>query len=236
MLSRLIWTLKALVRRDWKTAREAMISGMAPLFLHNKYLVLDDITNGLFSWKLPAGDYLEFGVYRGRSFISAYKLTTAKNLNMHYYAFDSFEGLPDFQDLDKVYENFESGQYACSQDEFSNILADAGVDQKQVTLVPGFFDVSLTSDTVKALPIKRAAIAWVDCDLYLSTVPVLEYLTPLLTTGSFLVFDDWYSFGGDPKAGELAATNDWLEKNPDISLLEYRKFGVSGMVFLVQRT
>ena len=46
------------------------------------------------------GDYLEFGVWKGRSFARAYNIwkhLLNKNSNlkdMRFYAFDSFEGLP----------------------------------------------------------------------------------------------------------------------------------------------
>src|SRR6266568_3789708 len=39
------------------------------------------------------GDYLEFGVFRGQSFIMACNL--GLDLDMRFFAFDSFEGLPD---------------------------------------------------------------------------------------------------------------------------------------------
>ena len=48
-----------------------------------------------------SGDYLEFGVWKGRSFIRAfhtwkYILLNNRNLSgMNFYAFDSFEGLPE---------------------------------------------------------------------------------------------------------------------------------------------
>ena len=43
-----------------------------------------------------AGDYLEFGVFRGTSFINACRLARRYRLDkMRFFAFDSFEGLPD---------------------------------------------------------------------------------------------------------------------------------------------
>lgn len=223
------------MRSDLSGAWRAVVRAERPLVLHRKYELLEEITAALQAWRLPPGDYLEFGVYRGSCFISAYKLATRKRLPMRFYAFDSFEGLPEPDDVESGYNHFSAGQYACSQNEFRSILKKARVNLDRVTLIPGFFETSLRSDEVRSLPIKRIAVAWVDCDLYSSTVPVLEYLTPLLTSGSVLVFDDWFSFGGDPAAGELRAVREWLVRNPNIQLIEYRKFGISGIAFLVQR-
>lgn len=93
----------------------------------------------------------------------------------------------------------------------------------------------MNEDLRKDLNIKRVAIAWIDCDIYESTVPVLKFLTPLIDTGTFMAFDDWHSFAGDPHAGQIRATREWLEENKDITLEYYRDFGPSGRIFLVQK-
>ena len=44
------------------------------------------------------GDYYEFGLFRGFTFLTAYQ--TAESLgisNMQFHGFDSFEGLPDLE-------------------------------------------------------------------------------------------------------------------------------------------
>jgi macrocin-O-methyltransferase TylF-like protien len=42
------------------------------------------------------GDLLEFGVYRGTSFISAFKQAQEHRLtHMRFFAYDSFAGLPN---------------------------------------------------------------------------------------------------------------------------------------------
>lgn len=39
-----------------------------------KWQILNKIMRGIGSWNLHRGDYLEFGVYRGLSFLHAYEL------------------------------------------------------------------------------------------------------------------------------------------------------------------
>lgn len=202
-----------------------------------KWQILNMIMRSNRSWELPPGDYLEFGVYRGLSFMHAYELAQRYELgSMDFYAFDSFQGLPaDIGASEKKYDHFFEGQFSCSEDEFRHILEGAGVDLGRVTLVPGFYDRVLTGALKERLPIKRAAVVWIDCDLYASTVPVLDFVTDYLGTGSFIVFDDWFSFGADPSAGEMRATIEWQRRNPNITLVEYHKFHSAGISFLVQR-
>ncbi len=135
-----------------------------------KRQMLNRIMRSLRSWKLPPGDYLEFGVYRGLSFLHAYKLAQKYQLDyMRFYAFDSFEGLQDdTEESEKKYNHFCPGQYACSEEEFRSILTQAGVDIARITILPVFYVQPLTEALEKRLPIKRAAVVWIDCDLYAS--------------------------------------------------------------------
>ena len=183
------------------------------------------------SWRVE-GEYFEFGVYEGRAMIAAYQNAVRSNRRFHFFAFDSFEGLPS---SDEGGDKFPEGKYACSQDRFLENLRKAGVDTSLVTCVPGFYDQSLTTELQEQLASHKAAIVWVDCDLYDSTVPVLDFIVPFLQTGTIICFDDWFSYGGDPTKGEIRATREWLEKTPHIELTHYRDFGISGRSFVVQK-
>jgi O-methyltransferase len=217
-----------------QSAKRWFMSGRSPA--NKKQEAMGYMFPAMSSWGTSDGDYLEFGVYRGRAFLAAYKMAVRRKMeSMRFFAFDSFQGLPEVGGADADHRHFFKGQYACSIDAFRAILSKAGVDQSRVHLVPGFFDASLTEETRRSLGIKRVAIAWIDCDLYESTVPVLDFLAPLITTGTFLAFDDWHSFGADPYAGQIRAVREWLERNPKITLEHYRDFGHSGRIFLVQK-
>jgi hypothetical protein len=73
----------------------------------------------------------------------------------------------------------------------------------------------------------------IDCDLYSSTKPVLEFITNLIDNGTILIFDDWFSYKGSPNHGEQKACNEWLEKNPRISLIPYVRLGTAQHSFIV---
>lgn len=159
------------------------------------------------------GDYLEFGVARGTSIISAVKI--ARRLGsfdtMRFHAFDSFAGLPGAEG------DFSTGDMAYTEQVFARFLSKAGIPLDKVTTTKGFFDESLSTAVADSLRIQpgRAHIVHIDCDLYLSTVPVLDFIAPLLGVGSVVIFDDWFSFEGETRPwehGEQKAFREWTAR------------------------
>lgn len=181
------------------------------------------------------GDYLEFGVWEGNSFITAYKEAERNGFNgMEFYAFDSFEGLPGTDDID-IYSVFKQGDFCCSEEQFKKNLVKARVDMKKVRVVKGWYDKVLTKELKDNLNIWRAAVVLVDCDLYSSAKAVLDFCTGYVQDGTVICFDDWFCFGGSPFMGEQKAFNDWLKKNQDIIAIPFYKFHTLGNSFILHR-
>lgn len=178
------------------------------------------------------GDYLEFGVFRGDAFIHAYKRAERRLPTMRFFAFDSFEGLPEIKGIDAGGE-FAKGQFACSQSDFTNRLRNSGVDLQRCVMVPGWYDKSLTDEVKRQHQLYVASIAYIDCDLYESCAPVMKFLTSLVRQGTILIFDDWYVFRADPTRGVQRATNEWLAVNPSISLIPWFDVSHHGKAFFV---
>lgn len=181
------------------------------------------------------GDYLEFGVWRGDAFIHTYKRAERRIPTMRFFAFDSFEGLPEIEGIDAGGE-FHQGQFACSQDDFTNRLRNTGVDLRRCVMVPGWFDKSLTDEVKQQHQLHVASIAYIDCDLYESCAPVMKFLTSLVRQGTILIFDDWYHFRADPTRGVQRATNEWLAANPSFSLIPWFDISHHGKAFFVNIT
>lgn len=180
------------------------------------------------------GDYLEFGVYRGRTLSYAYKASKNRNLDMDFYAFDSFEGLPELTGSDKEI-NAKQGDYSCSEEQFKKYLKLRGVDLRKVCIIKGWYDKTLNQKTKDRLKVKKAAVVWVDCDIYKSAVPVLNFITSYLQQGTILVFDDWYHFKGDKNKGEQRAFSEWRQKHPEFVVTQYHKFSWGGNSFVLSR-
>ncbi|MBS1768023.1 MAG: class I SAM-dependent methyltransferase [Acidobacteria bacterium] len=179
------------------------------------------------------GDYAEFGVFQGRTTIEAFRASKRFGFpDMRFAIFDSFQGLPEISGKD-VGGPFVEGEFSCSRSDYERNLRRFKADLSRFDIVAGFFDETLPS--IEAHD-RSISIAFIDCDLYESTVPVLEYLTDRLVNGAVLVFDDWYCFDGGNRNGEQLACSEWLERNPGIRLVEYQKFHWAGNSFLVNRT
>jgi hypothetical protein len=151
------------------------------------------------------GDYVEFGVYRGASFMTNWRLAQRYGFrDMRFFAFDSFTGLPEEEG-----PIWKFGMYSCSKERFMNVIRKAGADLNRVTAVEGIFSETLTPRTKLKYGLRKAAFVHVDCDLYTSTKQVLGFITDLIGHGTVLAFDDWQCFEGNEQAGEPKAFGEW---------------------------
>jgi len=113
---------------------------------------------------------------------------------------------------------FFQGQFACSEAAFRDYLCSREVDMAKVHTVAGWFSDTLSAEASAAHRLRKVALAWIDCDLYESTVPVLDFLTDRLSVGTVLVFDDWRCFRNLDDYGQRKACQEWLGRNPHIKL------------------
>ena len=180
------------------------------------------------------GDYLEFGCAAGDSFLHTYRRAASKMPWMRFWAFDSFAGLPAPQGIDRCGEARE-GLFACSEKDFRANLDRARVDWKRVEIVPGWYDHTLRPELKAERGLRLASIVYIDCDLYHSAALALEFITDLVETGTVLIFDEWFTFRGDPKLGEQRACAEWLARHPEITLQDWHFFGAYGKSFVVVR-
>jgi len=139
---------------------------------------------------------LEFGVYKGASIK---QLRESLPQEYSIYGFDSFQGLPEHW----TGTNTRPEQFSTN----GNIP-----DVPGVKFYKGWFVDTLPEYLPIAEPI---ALLHVDCDLYSSTVTVLETLREYILPGSILVFDEWYYNHYDVEANrqhEQKAFYEWVNK------------------------
>jgi O-methyltransferase len=204
-------------------------------YYKNRWDVIDKLADYLVGTQIE-GDYLEFGVFMGKTFSYAHKTMAPLFPEMKFVALDSFEGLPEPRGIDatKNYTSgFYKGQFACNEEQFVQNLLSEGIGLQRVRTIKGWFDDSLAISGPATDVVKEVAAAWIDCDFYESTVPVLNFLTERVTVGSVLLFDDWRCYRNLPEFGQQRACREWLERNPEISLLEFADFGFHGKAFTV---
>ncbi len=181
------------------------------------------------------GDYLEFGVWKGGSMMTAFHMARRSGglKGMRFFGFDSYEGLPEKTGLDTTSAQFAKGEYACSLEQVTANLKKNKVDLARVRLVKGWYDKTLNEATRTQESLHRAAVVYIDCDLYESTVPVLQFLTPIVADGTIIIFDDWNCFNARPDMGERRAFQEWLNANPHITAQDFHRFGWSGHSFIL---
>ena len=171
--------------------------------------------------KEDLGDYLEFGVFNGTSLSCMHRVLNDLNFDrVRCFGFDSFEGLPQEAAHDDSGIWFP-GQFACRIDVTKKLLSERGVDWKRVNLIKGWFGDTLNSKTIEKFGMASSSIVMIDCDLYSSAASCLNFVAPMLTDNSVLIFDDWHSHNlAEKKLGERKAFEEFLNENPEF-LAEY---------------
>jgi O-methyltransferase len=192
------------------------------------------------------GALMEFGVLGGwSSRIFCEILRDIFNLN-NIYLFDSFEGLPEYHsavDLES-YEiagrniwadkmkfpadfvrQFEQPHEWHIRDRLSEIIRP-----ERIIVRKGFY-----SDTLKNPPKENAAVVHIDCDLYQSTVEVLNglYRGRCLQDGTVLLFDDWNCNKGNPNFGERRAFQEFVDSQKDYTATPWFTYGWCGAAYIL---
>jgi O-methyltransferase len=167
------------------------------------------------------GDYLEFGTWRGRTLSSAYHFAQSYNLDMKFYGFDSFQGLPEIKEIDQFNDEYHQGEYTCSLSELKQILQEQEVDLGKFDFIEGFYEESLNQETKNNLNISQASVIMIDCDLYESTKHIFKFVQDYIVSGTVIIFDDWFCFRNSPNHGEQRAFREWLAENPQFQASDF---------------
>ncbi len=183
---------------------------------------------------LNRSHYLEFGLYRGFSFWYAQQLAGQLGADdMHFFGFDSFSGLPPIEGRDRD-GDFRERQYRAGLEEVKSNLTHHGVDWERTVLIPGFYGDTLPGKTPTLYGVETCSVCVVDCDLYESTRQVLDFVEPSLGRCSYMIFDDWNCYDGDPERGERKAFAEFVEKY-DIEATPLALYGGNCQLFFLEK-
>ncbi|MEM9761347.1 MAG: TylF/MycF/NovP-related O-methyltransferase [Pseudomonadota bacterium] len=194
------------------------------------------------------GDYLEFGTFQGQSFVAAYHAfhrgferriallpgeatddqCERRRLlwdKMRFVALDSFEGLPMLEGVDKASLDFVAGQYSLDEPSFRDAVAEKCVPLQRTVIIPGWYADTSRSEIWEKHSITKAAVIWIDCDLYASSRDALAGITPLLQDGTVLIFDDWFAFKAHPQRGEQRAFAEWRAGVREFDFVDFHTEG-----------
>jgi predicted O-methyltransferase YrrM len=149
------------------------------------------------------GAILEFGVFRGITINQLASIFPDRKI----YGFDSFLGLP---------EDWKGFRYSKENFNRQGVKPDV---RENVELVQGWFDETLPGFMKKLT--EPVALAHIDCDIYSSTVTVLELITPALREGSVISFDEFFNYPGFQRH-EYKAFLEWAAvKNVKYEFISY---------------
>lgn len=202
-----------------------LINLIPGFILHNlgKYL---QINKAIFNTAIDSveGDYIEFGIFTGACInhanISWNKIKKNYQIKRNFYGLDSFEGFPD----DNEHKHFESNNFKSSL-AFSKKLEKKFLNQCYV--VPGYFHESIPL-LQKNYDLKKIAIAFIDCDLYSSSLPCIAFIKKNISNGGYIIIDDCHNL--DLKGRTiLHAIKENFKININLFLID--TYGYSGMVY-----
>jgi O-methyltransferase len=185
-----------------------------------------------------SGDYVEFGSWGANSLMYAYRAIAAISPARHCWAFDSFRGLPEveshFDDHPawntRVFGNEGQG----GVEKFHEACRTNGIPTDAYTAVEGYYEDSLP--VIGDGPPNDIALAYIDCNMYSSTVTVLDFLAPRLKHGMIVAFDDYFLWSAKQVSGERAALHEFLAAHPEWHFMRYRDVHYAGLAFVVERS
>ncbi|MEC9091500.1 MAG: TylF/MycF/NovP-related O-methyltransferase [Planctomycetota bacterium] len=171
------------------------------------------------------GDIVECGVWRGGSMMAiAHCLQQQEDTHRKLHLYDTFEGMPPAQEVDRDFTNTSADKLLEVQEKLDpqSIWCYSGIDEVKknmaatcypdnlIRLVPGRVEETLAFD----LP-DQIALLRLDTDWYESTKVSLEQLYPRLVPGGVLIIDDYGHWQGCRKA-----VDDYFYKTDQKILLQ----------------
>jgi hypothetical protein len=156
---------------------------------------IQECTEDVIAKNVP-GAFVETGVWRGGSSI------LAKAVFRHHgaddrivWCCDSFEGMPIPKDADIALQknaDFSDRDYLiATEEQVANNFRKFDLLDSNVRFLKGWF-----CDTLPTAPIEQIAILRMDGDLYESTMDALKNLYAKVSTGGYIIVDDYKSWNG----------------------------------------
>ncbi len=155
------------------------------------------------------------------------------------FLFDSFEGLPTTSnEADQTSPHVAQGVWrpgALRGITPQQLLekTSAHIPKEDIMIFEGWF-----SDSMPRVPKgEKFAVVHIDCDLYESSIQVLEWLFSenRLNDGAVLLFDDWNCNRASPNFGERRAWREIVEKyKPDFS--DGGDYSITGHKMIIHRS
>jgi len=143
--------------------------------VHKNRLTLYGYISEKFNLKDEDISYLEFGVSSGNSL--KWWTENNKNSKSSFFAYDTFEGLPE------DYGVYKSGSLTTN-----GVLPD--IDDDRIEYKVGLFQDTLLK-SIKKIDFEKQVVLHLDADIYSATIYTLSILYPYLKKGDIILFDEY---------------------------------------------
>jgi O-methyltransferase len=140
--------------------------------------------------KLPEGDFIEIGVWRGGTGALIGKRCQLLGLQSMLYLCDTFRGVVKAGSKDTIYAGGEHAD--TTKAAVSGLCASIGLER--VHILEGVFP----EDSGECVRDRRFRFCHIDVDAYQSAKDIVEWMWPRLVPGGIVVYDDYgfYSCSG----------------------------------------
>ena len=197
---------------DFSSAQKALLKQVRPYTMtsNERVAVLESAVRHVVAQGYP-GAFVECGVAKGGSTMAmAYTLLELKIRDRDLYLYDTFEGMPEPEDVDRG----RFGEAAARSwrkrhdaegrstwinhglDDVRTNLALTGYPQEKLHFVKGKVEDTLPREA----PPGAIALLRLDTDWYASTKAELDCLYPKLVRGGIIIIDDYFRWQGARKA------------------------------------
>jgi len=168
-------------------------------------------------WNFVPFNYYEFGTGEGNSlkhFLKSLKAISKQNKidikKFNIFLFDSFEGLPEYNDPKNKNPAWSAGKFKGSLDWIKSIINEIEPEVMERTrFIEGFYENTLTADLRKKLNDYPPSLVNIDVDYYKSAKTVIEWIYPICQDGTIFYFDDIFEYLGNLSKGEYKAIEEF---------------------------
>ena len=215
-----------------------VLSRVPPVIEHNlgKYQALRKAFY-LTALEQLQGDYLEFGVFTGSSFIFAMnmnlRLKAMGRTTTRFFGYDSFAGFGPVG-AGEEHPFYSDSNFAVNEAKVVRNIKRRSSGQ-HFELIKGYFEATLAGKTAKDVGVAKTRVALIDCDLKNASRLALDYLKPTLQEGSVLIMDDFFSYRGVSDLGTAGAFHEFCAANPNIEFRRVFDYGFGGVGYIVSR-
>jgi hypothetical protein len=218
-----------------RLALNAMVKtyGQAKRISHFNLLVHENICEAIYLTRHLQGDYIEIGVYKGGSALTALNFMDELALAepgsgaRKVWLLDTFDGFN--------YESAQSSSDAIWAGTHGLFGVEGTIDFIRETLSATSTPVEILESNIVSdvLPvsIKKISVANIDVDMYEPTIRSLQKIAPLMELGGIIICEDPASTPG--LYGALLAMEEFLESPQGV---HYLKIFKGGQYFLLKLT